>query len=350
MPDKKINVGIIGAGHFVRGVLLPNTQKIRDFQVVGICSKTLSQAEIIADDYGIGSASANWQEFINREDVDALFIAVPPFVQEKIIHEICGRKHILAEKPFSANLEYAVKNAEKALAASTINMIDFCFPELKTWQTLKSIIDQKELGRVQQVIVNWSFENYVNMQMADSWKSSPQMGGGTLCSFMSHVFYYLEWFLGPVKKLMAHLLKAPDDLRKTDTLNIVTLEFESGVIGNIAVNAKAWQGQGHRIEFYGEKGTAILKNEEKTYMKGFKLLHYDKNSEKTQTWDDFEIEESQPNYKILKRCSQAILGNNCGKPDFQDGLRVQILIDCAMRSSINSEWVSTPSEVNSNNA
>lgn len=339
---RKISAGVLGAGHFVQSILLPNIIKTEAFEVKSLCSSNLASAQTLADQYKIDNVSSNWKEFVTSTHFEAIFFAVPPYIQEEVLSEIIGKKHILAEKPFSSSLHSAIVIAQKARNYKTISMVDFCFPELETWKILKSIIDQERLGDLQQVIVHWSFENYVNKNFSTSWKSDPCLGGGTLYNFMSHVFYYLEWFIGPIVKLNANLSKTPEDIRETDTLNCITLEFDNGVVCNVVINAKAWQGQGHKIEFYGKKGTAILKNETKNYMKGFELLVYDKFSEQQRKFNDFEIDESQPNYEMIKKFSQAILHNKVTKPDFEDGLRVQILIDCAIKSNINGKWICVP--------
>jgi len=123
------------------------------------------------------------------------------------------------------------------------------------------------------VVVNWNVETYTNKMGLHSWKTRVEDGGGVLYAFISHSFYYLEWFLGKIVRLSAHLGRAPGDTRSADTLCVMCLELESGCRVSLSAATMLFWEQGHRIEFYGDNGTLILENPTVDYVKGFSLRY-----------------------------------------------------------------------------
>src|SRR4029077_16925494 len=91
---------------------------------------------------------------------------------------------------------------------------------------------------------------------------------GTLNQFVSHSFFYLEWLLGPVARIAAHL--TPRDAAG-DARADLWLELASGCPVSVSVAADAFLGSGHRLEIYGEQGALLLENRTADYVNGFTL-------------------------------------------------------------------------------
>ncbi len=103
-----------------------------------------------------------------------------------------------------------------------------------------------------------------------NWKSLGDDGGGALGNFVSHCFHYLEWFCGPIAAMSTRLSGLPDD-PAMETNAHISLAFQSGAAGNLAMSCASYLGSGHRLEFYGEDGTLTLVNATADYMRGFQL-------------------------------------------------------------------------------
>ena len=80
-------------------------------------------------------------------------------------------------------------------------MIDFIFPEIPEWNTAKKTIENQLIGKIHNVNVDWKFLSYDLRNHIKSWKTDVEQGGGALSFYFSHVFYYLEYFLGRIKNL-----------------------------------------------------------------------------------------------------------------------------------------------------
>ena len=105
--------GVIGpgdiAGTFVSSVMAHTAQKI-----AAVASRTPGKAEEFATIHGIESGSASYQELVDRDDLDAIYIATYPGDHKKhALLAIAAGKHVLVEKP----LTLSASDAREVLAA-----------------------------------------------------------------------------------------------------------------------------------------------------------------------------------------------------------------------------------------
>lgn len=337
---KKIRIGIIGIG-FGQQVHFPVFQENENCEVTAICASDLSRARNIADRLNVPKAYGDWNELIADNEIDAISIATPPNLQSEIaLKAISLGKNIFSEKPLALNLEAANKMALNASKTNIAHMIDFEFPEITEWQKTKSLLEENIIGKLQNVNVSWNTQTYSNKMKLYSWKTSTKNGGGTLNGFTSHVFHYLEWFVAPIKAISAKLEKDKQDNRDTDTLNSIDLEFDAGVKANLLINTDCPTQFNHTIEFTGDKATLLLENTTSDYVEGFKVTLIKKENEKV---DKINIASSQetclndsrilPVARIVNRFVTWINTGTPQKPNFEDGLRVQKLIEAAKQSS-----------------
>src|SRR3989338_10901797 len=108
-----LRVGIIGSGFGEIG-LKPAFKSMRGCRVVGVCT-----------------GRKNWRAFLERDDIDAVAIAVPPRAQYEIAKAtITKGLQVFSEKPLAANLAQARELFALAKKKRTVTCIDFIFPEI----------------------------------------------------------------------------------------------------------------------------------------------------------------------------------------------------------------------------
>ena len=164
-------------------------------------------------------------------------------------------KPVFAEKPMAADLAGAAAMARAAEAGGTADHDRFqLFCEVLAWRKAKALLDEGAIGRLRHVAVNWNVENYATRMRLKNWKTYGADGGGALGNFVSHSFHYLEWLCGPIVRAVARLSGLPDD-PAMETNAAISLAFQSGAAGSLAMSCASYLGSGHRLEFYGEDGT-----------------------------------------------------------------------------------------------
>jgi predicted dehydrogenase len=344
-PDT-INIGIIGAG-FARNVHLPAFRSCRGCDVLGLVSRDPDISSKARMEYGLKKTYVSWRKMIEDPDIDAVSIAVPPSEQPQIAMEaFARRKAVLCEKPLSSDLRSAEELLESSISAGTPNMVDFEFPEIELWKKARHLVRNGEIGPLRHITVNWNVETFANKTGLKSWKTDIDKGGGALNTFVSHVFYYLEWFGGPLKGLQARIHKIPGDSRSGDSLNMISAEFTSGVPCSIVVSTHSFMGKGHQVTFFGDEGTLVLDNPTRDYISGFRMLITKRGT------DDFTPVSSDDDTHnistdgrigavsgIVHRFIEWISGSSPCKPDLADGFRVQTLIEACRLSSCSGKWI-----------
>ena len=230
-------------------------------------------------------------------------------------------------------------------SASVPNVVDFEFPEIPAWIKAKRLLDNGDVGKLAHIEVNWAVETYANRhQLDDSWKTDRD-GGGALFSFMSHVFYHLEWFVSqPVVRLSAMIGNAPSDPRSGDTLNGIHVQFADGLMVSVTVSSHAFLGSGHRLTFYGSDGTLVLANPTRDYVRGFQLLYGRRGDETLRDVTPPDIPDSVDGRRyatgrLVTRFVDWIVEGTPTTPTVKDGVRVQQLLTAAQNSDAAQAWV-----------
>ena len=152
-PDGEIRardqrIGVIGAGMIVSEVQLAAYAEA-GFDVVAIASRTRSNAEAVAERYGITTVHTTPHDLIDDERVQVLDIAYPPDLQPELIRYALGKPHIrgiLAQKPLALDLDEAVKLRDEAAAAGKILSVNQNMRYDQSIRVLSQILAAGELG------------------------------------------------------------------------------------------------------------------------------------------------------------------------------------------------------------
>ena len=263
--------------------------------------------------------------------MDAVAVATPPAIQPEIVlSALKEAKAVFAEKPMALTFAKANEMTYCAAASGRANMVDFNFTEITSWKRVRQILQAGTIGDVRHATVQWQVENYTNRMGLTNWKSAREYGGGTLFNFVSHCMHYLEWFLEPIVGLSCKLFRIPHDERTGDTTVVMCISFHSGAAAGLSVSSAAYLGSGHRVEFYGNKGTLVLENSTTDYMRGFRILIGMRpdtelkpllvEDPEERLYDDGRI---LPASRLAGRFLDWIAKGVPARPSFSDGLRVQ---------------------------
>ncbi|MDB4888786.1 MAG: oxidoreductase [Gemmatimonadetes bacterium] len=281
--------------------------------------------------------------------IDAVAIATPPSAQPEIVAQALSRSiPVFVEKLLAPDLDGARRLAELARGAGVANVIDYIFPELDVFRQARALIDAGFVGVPRELSVTWMIESHDNRLGLETWKTDPDQGGGALQHFGPHVMYYVEWLMGSIERLSSTLAKAPSSSRPGDTAVNLGLTFASGAFGSIRLSTGAPLGSGHRIEIYGSEGALVLVNESKDVVRGFRLRKGDRASgsmsdvtpPSPSAWDDSVDARVEPVSRLTSRFLDWIREGRETGPTFREGLRVQRLLDAAIRSHLAGASVS----------
>jgi predicted dehydrogenase len=336
-------IAIVGSGFGMYG-LLPSFNKVEGCKVVSICGSNSERMQNNCKKFNINQYS-DWRKMLETEKPDALAVAVTPKHQYDILkYALENEIAVFAEKPLTLSFHTSKDLNDLAKKKELPNVIDYIFPEIPEWHSTKNMIDNESIGKLIKINVDWTFLSYDLSNQIKSWKTDVMQGGGALSFYFSHIFYYLEYFVGKIKNLDCKFFTSNKSLNGGETRIDMTILFKNDCIGNIHLDISCSNKQTHRIEFIGKEGSILLQNNTSNFVDNFELIL--KTSQETQKvhseflleLSDDELEDSR--VKTVKPIATRFINwcNNgvATKPDFEDGMRVQELIETAKISALKS--------------
>lgn len=363
MSQAEIEVAVVGTG-FGQKVHIPAFQAHHRTRIVAVYHRDLAKAQAIAEAHSIPYACQTVEAIVALPDVQGVSISTPPFLHYPMAKTVLqAGKHLLLEKPTTLNVREAQELHQLATAQELITTMNFEFRCIPAWMRLAELLADGYVGQKRLIKIDWLVSSRADASRPWNWYAQKSQGGGALGAIGSHAFDYLDWLFGPVKRLSAHLSVSipmrPDPLSggqlrpvDADDTCLIMMELADGTPVQLSLSAATYQGRGHWVEVYGDRGTLVLgSSNQKDYVHGFQLwgsqqgeplaeLEIPKRLAFPRTWEDGRI---APFIRIVDRWVQGIDQRQTPVPSLQEGVYSQLLMDLCHQSDLTGTWVEVPS-------
>lgn len=267
MGLQPIRIGFIGAGSIAKERHLPGLKQVDGVELVVVANRGRSSAERIAAEYGFAEASDNWSAVVERPDLDAVFIAAPPYLHRPAtLGALAAGKHVFCQARMARNLAEAREMYEAARRSDRVTML--CPPPhaMKGDYLIKKLIGDGYLGQLREVHVHALAGSFADASLPLHWRQDAFISGyNTLnLGMLAEVLHRWAGYFDQVTALTAmHLPKR----RKAGSVQEVAVDVvdSAGIVGRLRNGALAvfhFSGVVHhaaenRIELYGSEGTLI---------------------------------------------------------------------------------------------
>ena len=196
---KKYQWGIIGLGNIAHEFAEHFDQETSE--LAAVASRTLDKAEAFAQRYHIPKAYGSYQEMLNDQEIDIIYIAVPNRQHSQHIMEaLAANKHVLCEKAITMNkkeLTEAMKLAEEKNLVLAEAMTIFNMP---LYQQLRSLIDTNKLGALK--MIQAPFGSYKDPDPTNRF-FNPELAGGALLDIGTYAVSFARFFLSSQPEVIA---------------------------------------------------------------------------------------------------------------------------------------------------
>jgi predicted dehydrogenase len=113
-----VRVGLIGAGEFARGTLLPAIRSHPHVRLVGVAEVTSKTGLLAGQRSGFEYCTCDYREILRDANIDAVFVATRHHVHAaQVCEALAAGKHVFVEKPLGLTLD-ELEKVRDALAAS----------------------------------------------------------------------------------------------------------------------------------------------------------------------------------------------------------------------------------------
>lgn len=143
-----IKVAVIGLGYWGPNIIR-NFLKIPKVEVVGICDLSKDKIKKVLNFTPSAFATEDFRQILKNDQVDLIVIATPLRTHYELAkHAIMAGKHVLVEKPMTRTSQEAKKLITLASEKNRILMVGYTFVYNSAIKKIKSLIDQRKIGRV----------------------------------------------------------------------------------------------------------------------------------------------------------------------------------------------------------
>jgi virulence factor len=121
---EKLRAGLIGAGGMANGAHYPSLAEFSDVEMVALCDLVPEKLEKTAARFGIPHTYTDYRAMLDREELDAAWVLMPPHhLFDLVIECVKRKKHVFIEKPPGTTYEQA---RMMALACEENGVLGMC--------------------------------------------------------------------------------------------------------------------------------------------------------------------------------------------------------------------------------
>jgi predicted dehydrogenase len=234
-----IRIGILGAAGIAERAMVEPARQLEGVSVEAIGSRDPERARALADRIGIPSAG-DYDSVLDDPDIDLIYVALPPTEHVKwATRALRAGKHVLCEKPLSANGTTAAEIADVAKASGRRAFVGFHYRLHPFTRQLLEILDSGVLGDVRHVAFDFSIPHFV--VQPGNIRLDGGLGGGAVMDVGCYAIDLTRAAFGEPTVESAACVLYPDDPRvdlQTDavlrTRDGVPVDIRSSFIGDDA--------------------------------------------------------------------------------------------------------------------
>jgi UDP-N-acetyl-2-amino-2-deoxyglucuronate dehydrogenase len=259
-----IGFAIVGCGMIAR-FHARALAEIPGAKVTALVSRSGANAEKMKQELGLDCpVFATIEEVVQAPGVDAIVITTPSGAHlEPAMIAASAKKHVVVEKP----LEITGERCQRIIDACDQNGVKLCtiFPSrfADSSQALKKIVDSGRFGRLTLGEASnkwWRTQAYYD---EGGWKGTWALdGGGATMNQAIHNVDLLLWMMGQAVEVTGFTAMLAHERIEVEDTAVGAIRFESGALGVILATTSVHPGYPKMLSLHGDKGTAVIENED----------------------------------------------------------------------------------------
>lgn len=249
-----VNVGVIGAGAYVRAILLPHF-KSEGANLVSIATGSGVTAVDTGKQFGFNRAVSGPEEIINDANVNLVLIGTHHNLHAALaIAALEAGKHVFVEKPLALNDDELSEVINAATNSAGLLMVGF------NRRFAPLAINAREMFSQRRAPLSILYRVNAGRISAQHWTQDEIEGGGRIIGEVCHFIDLMQFWTGsPSVSVFAEgVVSDRADINGDDSV-FITLRFADGSNGSIAYLAEGDKAlPKERVEIFGEGQTFVL--------------------------------------------------------------------------------------------
>jgi predicted dehydrogenase len=384
MSKRKLNVALIGYQFMGKAHSNAYRQVARFFDDLEvepvmkvICGRNEENVRKAAQKYGWEEYDTSWERVVERKDIDLVDVSVPGNMHAPIaIAAAKAGKMVLCEKPLANTLAEARQMYEAVQENKVPNALCHNYRFAPAVQLARQLIDEGRIGKIYHFRGTYLQDWIVDPNFPLVWRLQKEVAGsgahGDLNAHLIDMARFLVGEIAEVSGMMETFIKQRPKLAASDDrlggvasseMGEVTVDdaalflvrFENGAIGSIEATRFALGRKNYnRFEINGSKGSLVFNlermNELEVYLqddpphiRGFRVVQASDSVHPFMTayWPVGHIIGYEHTFmNLIYTMLKAFDKGEEFKPNFEDGVRNQAVLEAVDVSSQQRRWVS----------
>jgi predicted dehydrogenase len=248
---------VLGAARIAPHALLKPARAVDGVEVAAVAARDRGRAQVFAAKYGVPTVHDSYAELVADPSLDAVYVPLPNGLHAQwTLAAIKAGKHVLCEKPFTANAAQAREVQAAAEGTGLVVMEAFHYRYHPLARRMAEIVHGGELGRIRRVETAVCFP----LPRFSDIRYDFDLAGGALMDAGCYAVHCLR-LLSPALPAVtaAHALTLNRD-KRVDRAITARFGFPDGATGEL--RASMWSSTLLRIRAraVGEHGTLTVSN------------------------------------------------------------------------------------------
>ena len=248
----KIRWGILACGKIAKK-FAADLKLVEDGELIAVASRDFERAKQFAADFPAKYVFGSYEELVNCEEVDAIYVASPhSHHHEHTLLCLNHGKAVLCEKAFAINQQQAKEMIELAKTKKVFLMEALWTRFLPHYLKVRDMIAEGKLGELKGVLANFGFKppEPVSPRLFE-----PALGGGSLLDIGIYPVFLAQSILGVPDSITAKMDPAHTGVDEQCSMvfhykNGMTANLFSTLASNLETDA----------DIFGTKGRIRLTN------------------------------------------------------------------------------------------
>ena len=223
-----LRIGALGAAKITPAALIRPARLIDGVEVTAVAARDAGRAARFADKHGIARVHESYEALLADPDIDAIYNPLPNGLHGRwTVRALDAGKHVLCEKPFTANAEEATSVAAHADASGLVVMEAFHYRYHPMAERVLDIIASGVLGPIRHIETSLCFP----LPVRGDIRYRLDLAGGATMDAGCYPIHQLRLLAGaePTVVRAKALLSSPG----VDRAMSADLRFDDGRTGHI---------------------------------------------------------------------------------------------------------------------
>ncbi len=242
---KKLNYSILSAGNIAEK-MAKTVSRMSEVQPYAIAARSLDRAQALAEKYGFQKAYGSYEELVNDENVDLIYVASPHSHHYKhaklcLLHD----KNVLCEKAFTVNAKQGKELIELAKSRNLFIMEAVWTRFQPFAKKLHELLESDVIGEPLTLTASFG-QKLTHIERL----VSPDLAGGALLDLGIYTINFASMFFGTdIEKMVSAAVKTD---KGVDAQNSITLVYKNGRMA--VLNSSFYSAMRNNAVIYGTSG------------------------------------------------------------------------------------------------